>query len=233
MAHVFRYLTATLLLLWIGPGATAQEPGSPPSVRRFSFTVFSAEPVTTLSYAPHPGAMPVPLVFYPTARSPRYSYRGPPGLQFLDLETGAVMAAVTVPARIRTALVILSASDSPGSGPARYHVQVIDDGAAKHEPGTLLILNLSGLKLSGIVNGTRVALREGFSDPIRVGESATINLRTPFKDRNYQAYAEIIPLGSSGRALLLLLPPYRRGSLEVQSRVLLDVPPPERTVKHR
>jgi hypothetical protein len=66
-----------------------------------------------------------------------------------------------------------------------------------------------------------------------VGAAAAITLRTPFKERNYQAYAETIFPGAIGRTLLLLLPPYRRGSLEVQSRVLLDVPPAEDEQQHR
>ena len=69
-----------------------------------------------------------------------------------------------------------------------------------------------------------MTLFSGINVPLPVGRSASINLRTPFRDRTYQAYTETLLLQESDRALLLLLPPYHRGSLEVQSRVLTDSP---------
>jgi hypothetical protein len=47
-------------------------------------------------------------------------------------------------------------------------------------------------------------------------------LRTTVKNRTYQAYVGNIELGKNERALLLLLPPFYRGSPEVQSRLLID-----------
>jgi len=220
-----RHLGALLLAVLMIGSAPAQ-PATPPA-RHFTFTVFSAEPIEHLVYVPRPHAAPLPLAFYPTARSPGYRYAGPATVQLIDSGTGAVAAEINVPPAIRTALFILSASDSPSSAAPRYRAQVVDDGVGEHPPGTLLVLNLSGLPLSGSINQRPVTLAEGKNVPIRVGASASVNLRTPFRDRSFQAYAETIALGDSGRALLLLLPPYRQGSLEVQSRVLLDAPAPE------
>jgi len=216
-----RYLGALLALL-IGGAARAQ-PAAPPA-RHFTFTVFSPELIEHLVYVPHPNAAPLPLVFYPTARSCSYRYAGPETVQLFDSGTGAAAAKVSVPSEIHTALFVLAAIGSPASATPRYRVQVVDDGVTHHPPGTLLILNLSGLQLAGTINQRHVTLAGGMNAPIRVGASAAVNLRTPFKGRSYQAYAETIPLSDSGRALLLLLPPYRQGSLEVQSRVLLDAP---------
>jgi hypothetical protein len=73
------------------------------------FTVFSATPVTGLAYAPRAKAAPTALVFYPTARSPRYEYRGTMPLRFLDQATGAVVAEATIPPGINEALLLFSA----------------------------------------------------------------------------------------------------------------------------
>ncbi len=213
-----RYLGALLISAILGGAASAQPAHRP--VRKITFTVFAAEPIEPVAYAPHPGAPPVPLVFFPTARSPRCLHAGPDTVRFYDSVTGDPVASVTVPPEIRTALFIFSVNDATVS--KRYRVQVVDDDLAQYPPGTLRILNLSGLQLTGMINRQPVTLREGLNRPLHAGTSASVILRTPFRDRSYQAYAETIPLGASGRALLLLLPPYRPGALEVQSRLLLD-----------
>ena len=213
------------MVFWLLTGvATLAQPAVPPE-RQWNFTVFSAQPIDDLTYLPQPGATPVPLAFYPTARSPRYSYSGPARLRLFHSRTGATAAEINVPPEIRTVMLILSAKGHGSGDGWDYDVIVVDDGALSHAPGTLLILNFSGLTLSGSINRQSLTLLSGFNAPIRVGQVAAINLRTPFKARTYQAYAETIALEESGRALLLLLPPYHQGSLEVQSRVLLDAVP--------
>lgn len=224
MAYLRRYLTV-LSLPWLG--ALSGAASSPPvPERHITFTVFSAEPVANLAYVPRVGAAAVPLVFYPTARSPHYAYAGPALVQLFDAPTGALAAEISVPPGIPHALFILSARENVAGGVARYRVQIVDDSLPRHPAGSLLILNLSGLALSGTVNGRHRDLTAGFNAAIRVGESASVNLRTPFRNRSYQAFANTIRLDPSGRCLLLLLPPFHRGSLEVQSRILRDAPPP-------
>ena len=224
MAHVRRHLTVLLL------GSLASIPVAraiPPAAEHtLTFTVFSGEPVDHLSYVPAPGANLQPLVFYPTARSPIFTYTGPSKLQLVDSGRQALVAEVEIPSGIRSALLILSAVRSATDGTRRFHVRVIDDSTLQHGPGELLILNLSGLSLSGTINGRALTLADGINKLVRVAGSAALRLRTPFRNRSYPAYSDIIDVEASGRALLLLLPPWRRGSLEVQSRVLLDHPEP-------
>ena len=107
-------------------------------------------------------------------------------------------------------------------GAIQYRVLILDDTAQRNKAGTLRILNLSGLELSGTINRGSVTLQDGADDFVRVGDSAVVNLRTPLHGRFYQAYAETLPIDHPGGAVLLLLPPYRRGSLEVQSRFLRE-----------
>src|SRR5688572_25599165 len=63
-----------VLVLWLGFAAIAEaQPAGLASVR---FTVFSARPIADVAFAPRAGAAPQKVVFYPTARSPRYEFRG-------------------------------------------------------------------------------------------------------------------------------------------------------------
>jgi hypothetical protein len=189
-----------------------------------NFTVFSAQPVAGLAYEAQPGTEPVTLVFYPTARSPRYRYRGPATLRFFNVINGEVMAETHVPSGMGTALIIFSKSQPGTAGAGSYCAQIVGDGILDHAPGTLRIMNLSGLELEGSIDRQHLTLREGFNGTCKVGATVSVELRTAFKGRTYHAYAETISIARGGRTLLLLLPPWRSGALEVQSRVLHDLP---------
>jgi len=212
------------LAAWIfSDFASAQAPRV--SDQAFHFTVFSARPLADLAFVPRAGAPPVKLVFYPTARSPRYEFRGAPPLRLVDGPSGAVLAEAVVPPEIREALLLLTPIEpSPTSG-LRYRVAVLDDGAARHGPGGLAIINFSGLTLSGFVGRSEVTLEEGLNPTLAVGHSAKVQFRTPFKGRSYQSYTDTVELNKNERALLILFPPFYKGSLEVQSRLLIDEPP--------
>jgi hypothetical protein len=165
-------------------------------------------------------------VFYPTARSPLYEYRGPMPLLFLDPATGAVVAEAKIPPEIARPLLLFTPVETPaGKSGLRYRIAVLDDGAARHGPGGLAIVNLSGLALAGTVGKEKITLRAGLNPTLAVGRTTAVALRTVFKERSYQAYAGTVKLARDERALLLLLPPFYQGSLEVQSRLLVDAVP--------
>ena len=202
--------------------AFAQAPVPPQPVR---FTVFSARPIADISFVPRPNAALQKLVFYPTARSPRYEYRGAAPIRFTEAASGRVVAEASIPPEVRDALLLfVPIEPAPASG-LRYQISVLDDGAARHGPGGLAIINLSGLALSGTVGPHAVILKAGLNPTLAIGNSAKIVLRTAFKNRTYQSYADAVEMDRSQRAVLILFPPYYRGSLEVQSRMLLDEPP--------
>ncbi|MSU47792.1 MAG: hypothetical protein EXS37_01630 [Opitutus sp.] len=213
---------AALTAAIIGLASPADAQPALPSVR---FTVFSPNPIENVSFVPRVGAAAQKLVFYPTARSPRYEYRGAMPLKFLDSTTGAVVAEATIPAGIRDALLLFSAAAGASEKGIRYQIAVLDDGAVRHGPGGLAIINLSGLALSGTVNQEAVTLIPGLNPTLAVGRSAKIALSTVFKNRTYQSYAATTALKAKERVLLILFPPFYKGSLEVQSRLLVDQPP--------
>jgi len=221
MAHAFRYL---ILLLACGAGVHAATAPAPVQVVRF--TVFSARPVQNVAFVPRPNVAPTKVTFYPTARSHRHEFRGAMPLRFVDVATGQVVAEATIPPGIGDALLLFMAIEpAPASG-LKYQVAVLDDAAARHGPAGLAVINLSGLELSGVLGRHAVILKAGLNPTLEVSRSTRINLRTMLKDRTYQSYADQVELARNERALLILFPPYYKGSLEVQSRVLIDEPPP-------
>jgi hypothetical protein len=215
---------AALMAVLILPGLPA---GAPPAVPAVRFTVFAPQPLAGLAYRPAAGAAWEEVKFYPTARSPRYEYRGAMPLRFIDRGSQAVVAEATVPAGLREALLLFIPHEAAagGAGRPRFQVAVLDDGAARHGAGGLAIVNLSGLALSGTVNSKAVELTSGLNPPLPVGRSAKIVLTTVFKQRTYTSYSATIGLGRNERALVILFPPFNKGSLEVQPRLLVDEPP--------
>jgi len=219
------------LALVFASALPAQIPRPPDQPLHFS--VFSAQPIAGLSYLPRPNTAAAKLIFYPTARSPRYDYRGAMPVRFVDSGSGAVVAEVTVPLEFSNALLLFSpigppVASSTGAKPAttlKYRVAVLDDGGGRQPAGSLAIINFSGLALNGIVDGKDVTLKDGLNAAQTVARSAKILLRASVKGRIYQAYAETLQLKKNERALLILFPPFYRGSFEVQSRLLVDEPP--------
>ena len=216
-------LATTLLIAIVGVATTMRAaPAVPAPQSAVYFTVFAAAKMPDLIYSPAAESEPVILRFYPTARSPHYEYRGPMPLVFLDSKTGAQIAAVEIPKGVSDAL-LLFVDDSAGS-PKRYRVYVLDDSSERREPGRLALVNFSGIALSGTANGREFVLRAGLNPGIEIGRSAMIALRTSLRGRTYQAYTGTVELASDERALLILFPPFYPGSVEVQSRLLVDKP---------
>lgn len=198
----------------------------PPPGLQLRFTVFAPSQLTGLAYVAEstPIQKIVSMVFYPTARSPVYEYRGTTPLQFVDLKSQAVVAIAEIPLEMHQPLLIFfPKASSPGSS-LRYEVYVHDDAQIQQTAGGLAILNFSGMEITGKIGRQVVELQRGFSGPYQIGKSARVSFRTHFDNVAYQAYADTIRLGPDGRALLVLLPPFYKGSYEVQSRVLLDEP---------
>lgn len=215
------------LLGLLASGSADAQPGAPyPLVR---FTVFAAKAPADLGFVPKPGAAPQKLQFYPTARSPRYEYRGPLPLRILDTNNGQVVAEAAIPPGTGDVLLLLTPLSAEPAGAVekklRYQVAVLDDGALRHGPGGLAIINLSGLELSGTVGKEAVTLKSGFNPPMPLTAATKVAFTSTFKGRTFPAYSGTVALKRNERALLLLFPPFYKGSLEAQSRLLIDYPP--------
>ena len=236
MAHALGHLIAGAWTAWrrravllgaslvAGVTVRAETPAPVATVR---FTVFSAKTISDVAYVPRPNAAAQKIQFYPTARSQRCEYRGLMPLRFVDPTSGNVIAEAVIPPTIRDALLLFTPTEpgATGAGGLRYQIAVLDDGAGRHGPGGLAIINLSGLALSGTVNEEKIALKAGLNPTLAITRSAKVALTTTFKNRTYNAYNSTVTLGRNERALLILFPPFYKGALEVQSRLLIDRPP--------
>ena len=217
MARSFRHLTLWATLLGSLACAAAE------ARRDLAFTVFSTDPLPALAYEAKAGTQPTPLVLFPTARSPRYRQLGSGPVKFVNGATGTGLVEAVVPDGIHQALILFAGVQPGGSVPGK--VWVLDDAKLGQAAGEVWILNLSGLSLEGRVNRQFRRVPEQALVRVTAGAGAAIELWTDFKGRKYRAYAETIPSGPVGGALLLLLPPYHPGALQVQSRVLRPAAP--------
>ena len=227
MAHALRHLVSLVLVLMALSSRASVQSGGMDPVPAVRFTVFSVRALTDVAFIPRRGAEPTRVSFYPTARSPRYEYRGTSPLRFFDAESGAVIAEATIPAEIRHAFLLFSPiapESAPGGSGLRFQIAVLEDSAERHRAGDLVIINFSGLALSGTVGTQAVTLRPGLNPPLTIGRSAKVTLRASWQDRSYQSYSHPLALARTERALLILFPPFYKGSLEVQPRLLIDTP---------
>ncbi len=143
-------------------------------------------------------------------------------LRFYDETTGGVVAEAVIPPEIKEALLLFSPIEpAPPSG-LRYRIAVLDEAGLRRSPGGLTIINLSGFALTGTVGKETVALEAGLNPTIAVAAATKVILRTSAKGRAVQSYADTLPLKKNERALLILFPPFYKGSQEVQSRLLVD-----------
>ena len=198
--------------------AQAPRPGEPSG----RFTVFSARPITDISFAPRSAAPKQKLVFYPTARSPRYDYRSAMPLRFYDETTGSVLAEAVIPPEMKDALLLFSPIEPAPLSGLRYRIAVLDEAGLRSVSSGLTILNLSGLALTGSVGKDTIALEAGLNPTIAVASATKVVLRTSAKGRSFQSYADTVLLKKNERALLLIFPPFYKGSFEVQTRLLVE-----------
>src|SRR5262249_51706573 len=127
------------------------------------FTVFALRPVANLVFVPRPNVAPQPVLFYPTARSPRYEYRGAMPLRFVDTKSNSIVAEASLPANIDDALLLFLPVEPAPAGGLRFRIAVLADDAARLAPGALAIVNLSGLALAGRVGDRDVTLAAGLN----------------------------------------------------------------------
>jgi hypothetical protein len=220
MAHQIRHLIVAGVCLLLAPFALAQKAG--PVVT--SFTVFALRPIDGLEITGATG-MREAVQFKASTRSPKYTVSGIGPLKFFDHTTGAVVAEATIPPEVRQPLLLFL--DPPALNPRglKHQIAVIDDSSAKLGSGQLAILNLSGLKFTGMLDKTALTVEPGLNAPVPFTQFARLTLYTLARGTKVQSYADVLKPSKTARVLLILFPPARKGALEVQVRALSEEPP--------
>jgi len=231
MAYVFRYLILISCAWLSAPWLLAQTTGP----ERFITLRFTAHAVSSLPelvlFEPKTNDMARAITFYTSARSPVYDYVGTNPVVFfneaLPVNPGEPMqrkmiAQAMVPESVTQPLFIFfknpAAENDAKAVP--FLVYVFDDSAANLPPGQISLINVSGLEFAGRFNDQVLPIKAGLTPHIILGRSAHIELRTQVAKRYYQSYASTQTLTARERALMLLLPPFNKGSVEVQVRIL-------------
>lgn len=180
-----------------------------------------------------------PIHIRSRTRSAAHAYRGPrelrilkridvPGEEAFQYQT---VASVTLPDDSDEALVFLL---PPGFARGeqwreRWMIGAIDDGPASFPRGHVRVLNATGLHLEGVVGDFPIAMNFGITRPLSLGNSrewTRVAFTIPVGNRRELVYGNRIRFENSDRAILVLRPPRRRRSLQIDTYLLEDTPPP-------
>jgi hypothetical protein len=223
------FLTGLMVLTLARPLRAAA--GEPP--RQLQFTIFATGRLPDLVYqiAARPVPRFAPVMLFPSSRSPVYHYEGWDDLCLFEAGSRRLLARAEVPRSISRALLIVAPwPQAPPAGPS-HRVYVFDDSTTHLPPGTLGILNMSGFRLAGAWGAQPLDLEQGYRGPFPCHETVAVQLAVTVRSRRYQAFADRLSAGAGQRGILILLPPYRRGSVEIQYRLLLEEPQSAEPVK--
>lgn len=235
MAHYCRYLVC-ILVLTCGLEAFSKPEAK---VRTINFSVYAAKmPTEPIQFLIKPAGNAQTVALYAAQRSPDYRWTGSGPLQLFSESQVAgkgaemsrkLVAEVMVPEDMTQVLLILfpnPAVQTNESAPA-YLAYVFNDSPENLPAGRMVLLNASGMEFVGKINNSIVTVTPGLNPPLQVGSAVKIDLRVKFRERYYQSYAGSLRLPENERMMLLILPPYYEGSLEVQARVLSSAAPVE------
>lgn len=237
MAFPIRHLILCCLGVCISPPIHGQTPAVPPLTLKF--TAYSINvPSEQIFYLPRAESAAKPIQFYTSAKSAAQNYTGPnpitffheaPSIEPTQPPSRKVLARAQVPSGITEPLFLFfpnpEFTKTPNSLP--YLVYAFDDSTAKLPTGHVALINASGMEFVGQFNTEIITLSPGLNEPIKVGSSARIELRTAVRGRFYQSYQSTHSFAPNERALILLLPPLHPGSIEAQVRILrseIEVP---------
>jgi hypothetical protein len=229
MAVSHRNLVAFALLVQICGGLAAQdrlEPVRPASTVRLTFRTFALEPPIGLHFQPRPGAALQPISFYSSARSAIYRYQGPADLAFYSgADLQAPVASIDVQTISAPRALLLFRPSSPLAA-GRYEVTALPDDLERLPFRSAVVVNLSGRRYRVSLNqrAVELAATNGVTAPMPIHERSSLQLSVP-SNEGWRRVTEVdLQFAEQARAWLILFPPYRRGELQPQLRVLHDVP---------
>ena len=182
------------------------------------FRVFAAERMEALQFETAPGGPWRQLSLHPISRSPWYEWVGADRLHLISVGSGRTVASIDMRNVPDGALLVLLPSANGMEGP---RIEIVDDGALSGAGPRLVVMNRSGFRLEGTAGTRAVEIPAAGQLEIAGGEAMEVRLEIRVGSRRYEVLREHVPAGPGG--ILLLLPPLRRGSIEIQSRLLRNL----------
>jgi hypothetical protein len=222
MVKSVRHLVSSVSLVFTGFTVTAQEPNVLVSAEVSFFA--PKVPERPIYFMPSPDRTPVEIQFFSTARSQTHSYFGSPIMDLLVKDSRTASGFLRIArADLRNTLsksliVIRKAEDAD----QQYEAVSVRDDATAFPSNSIIIDNRSGMELAIKLGDEAKILRTGKNPPMRLGGSSRMEVIAEVRGRLLTAYSRSLRIPEEGRVMLFLLPPKFRGSIELETRVLVD-----------
>lgn len=203
----------------------------------FDFTIMATERVRNLAYVqlkpearanPRPSAADfniIPVRVNSQGRSDLYHYEGPAPMRFVlingqapDQAVSRVVATINQAASNQRTFVVLAPSESDDFG-----IMTVDDSESAFPVRHARLLNLSGLAVSGSLDGKLFALpaEPKTNNPVAIDASVRLGVTYERLGRPVVVFDQTLDVAENERLLLVFLPPFRPGA-DVRTRVVRD-----------
>ena len=226
-------LLALIFTLSIQPLALSAQIEEDP-ILRADFTVYSLKRPSDISFINGDRKSATPVTFYSSSRSEKYTYEGPNPIIFFK-ETPAPTETDTYPVqRKKVAEIALPGSGgeflfiffpTEGSEDESYRIYPLDDSTSAFPFGAIRLFNATQFTLEGILGRERIRLEPGPSKAYRVNSyKTTLGLGFRYNDKFHQSFNSPLELETDARGLMMIFPPFVKGSAIVQTRFIRESP---------
>ncbi len=217
----------------------AQNGAEEQPIIKADFTVYSLERLSGLNYLQGDRVTGTAINFFSSSRSPVYEYEGVNPIVFFTeeadptaVDTGGIrrraVAQVNLPMPGGRYLFIFF-RDTRTDG-EEYLVYPLPDSTRDLPFGTIRFFNATPFTLEGLVGGDRVQFTPGPSQHFRVsGGKLSVALGFSHEGKFHRSFNSPLDLESDARGLLMIFPPFVKGSAILQTRYLRDHDQPKET----
>lgn len=201
---------------------------------RANFTVYSLQRPVNIKFINGDRKTATPVNFYSSSRSEKYSYEGLNPIVFFqeypaptESDPGAVerkkVAEVSLPPTGGEFLFIFFPTDDSDSD--TYRIYPMDDSTSAFPFGAIRLFNATPFTLEGVLGRERIRLEPGPSKAYRVNSYKTaLGLGFRHNDSFHQSFNSPVEMESGARGLMMIFPPFVKGSAIVQTRFIRENP---------
>ena len=202
------------------PSGDFKNIGFSPDAKKFNSVPFKAKQRSTQFEATLSSENPV-LAFYRKQTT---------ALEQPDAPVFSKVGSVRLESGMQDVLLIFIPNPADDSN-QKFLIHKVPDSKNAFPTGSLSILNLTGTEIIGKFHQTNVKLKSGFCSPAGAlsAEGQTfVQIAVPSPSGYHMVYRHHLRIHPEKRALLILSPPARRGSLRIEGHLLMESPSPEK-----
>lgn len=230
----YKYISIIIYML-TGMVALSNAQDQEVPIVRADFTVYSLQRLQDLHYLNGDLKSSTPMTFYSSSRSTEYHYEGPnPLIFFKEIpaptpeDPNAVsrkkVGQVTLPeAGGKLLMIFFPKRDSKEED---YSVYPLDDSTAALPYGAIRLFNATPYTLEGVLGKDRINLAPGPGKAYRVNSTKTsLGLGIRHEGKFHQSFNSPLQLLKDSRGLMMIFPPFVKGSAIVQTRFITEKKP--------